>query len=1826
MINYDLIYEVIGEIIDWMDYHRKSIIIVLFIVCFSFICIGVLYLCICRNTSADIQQAPLVNIPIPTFVYNSMKQTDLKDMAWVNEYDKEGYISKTIAPGKNITTYHREMDKDRIFLKRLIREHNDGSKAVWDFNEDGLVKVMSDSMGLVSYEYDDSRRIELIQRNGAPCVAYEYDIQNRIRYLRVGDFYEINYVYDFLDRLEIIKTPIGEIKYEYLTGQGLLIRKLPNNIKTVWKYEPNGLLRQITHVSAQNIILVEYIYEYRADGLIEAIHERSVHGEHVQSFEYDTVGRLIRMTDSSGKKYEYEYDQLGNRLKVTVNGKITQSCSYDWFGRLTTLDGDTCEYDAAGNLTSVTVNETSLKYSYNQDNQLAEVFGGKAIYQYDGNGQLITRKTGDSEYEYIPNPLSDYWQPLVIKEKDKIKTLIVWEGTTPLIMIRDGKPEYLLQDHLGSVRLMADKNGRILQQFNYEPFGNILAPPESEEFAPRFAGLFWDPQAKAYLTMARAYNTAIGRWLQVEPLISVPDGVQKELPLYAYCSNDPVNFKDKNGAGREKFDREWIWWSTFLESLFTFGGTREKIDYWNNAHFRDDIVKETIELTLKVTSNDIVDAAGLAQVWRKSPEIYAQRFPDAHIPTSQEWQAIDDFLFAWSTHTAARQGLDITRPGYSLDILSERTTASIIHYGGIIGWLGAHQIGELIPGAMQRVSRKSFNWMLLGDLYGHKNIDPQSIHFPPPEVLHGYSISPLQEFKHRIDGVIRAIDDLICPPAYGDEILPTGHLGYNGFDVQSGILMSTTGPGKRGGRGGGITRPPSWPRPPGPQGRPPLGPQPPPGGKPPRGTPGLGSGNSSLSPSNVGGVYLSGAGNSLDGLGLLAGIRLDSNNNLVLVSQDNEEINLPPLRLDDVVTVFRSVYIYGEGPTVTIDPNSENPEVLPMIILHSKATEDTYVGWVLYQADRLMKGYTLGKDNLTKEPVNSIVDGYSKVLDTIYFGGKDPEKMFAGGHWERFWIVPAESRCFVTSRRELSLFDVPLKVKTQSMKWEKGELVDDPEGKSSPGATAFTEWFTTHYNHITEEQFLTPPKESGVDTPVPVFTELRRIALITAIAENLRNQGIPMPFWMRDYHVQSVPFEKYTPSLKETRSNQKVNASVFGGVQLSAADRDVKLITIGTNIAGLEKSDQDVVREKLALVDSLEKALRREDDPINPLEPRKISCEGKRYTTVALPGAQTQALMPCRVQKADLTVLVDGGYSIQLVRSYNSFFDPSGELGKGWALDLPKLQEIRVPVERDKKEVKYQPVYELITPLNSMYARFSRIEKVPAFGDQCTLLVPDKDGEFFGLTDDQPKFLTAPTRKLLRKDGSVWHFTRAGGLVATEQNGFLTVYERDKNGRITRIVGMLGGKAVAFISLQYDSANRIILAEGKNAKTNEVIRYEYNDGDRLAGVESESGRLGYRYEGSLMTAETLQPTTSETVKKSEITLGQYQYNPSGQLLSKTDHNNVKTVFCVTSTATDNTLTVTQPQDGTSKTTSIRYDTSYRPAKADYADGTKISWSYPDNGNSIMEITDADGKTGTITESPKDHLRTLELDTGYKVVQKYDKEGRLISLSENGTEVLTQKWYPHGRLDNVSDGTCTTHYEYDSDNLTSCVLFAPPNEQGEFKHWQKIKLDAAGRHIEISDYRKMHILADYDEAGELTSVVRQQDGKNYGFQIQKNSSGQPEEIQSSWGTQHFAYDDAGLVTKWEIEKGPTTASVEWESGLVQKLTQFDGGEYYISYYDKGEQNNLLKEVITPDHLAVGYQYNESNQLSQVTVGQTYNLTLNYDNKGRLIEWRYVPTEK
>lgn len=1798
-------------------------------------------------------------------------RTKTHSFSWQFSYDDNNRLTKATDPAGRDTRMRYEPDTAKR-LRKVLRAQTEGPTVSREFDEQGRLERMTDGAGEVSYGYDELGRINRVQRQGTPATAYAYDTRDRVTRLEVGDFYRIDYVYDFLGRLESMKTPAGMIRYEHLTDQGKVVRTLPNGVKTIWEYEPNGRLQQITHTNGRNVILAEYTYQYRADGLIEAVRERSGTGEFKRSYEYDVVGRLIKASGPHGQQQSYDYDPVGNRVTAAASGQPPETYAYDWVGRLTAVNGKPAEHDGAGNLTSMQLAGTTLKYRHTQDGQLAEVLGGKAAYRYDGDGNLIARKAGALETTFIPDSLASTWRPLAMGGEGARRTLLIWEGATPTVRIRDGKPEYLLQDHLGSVRLVVDAQGQIINQSDYDPFGTSVDRAAATELSPGFAGLFWDPVASVYLTRARAYSPGLGRFLQIDPALRAPFGSPKHLSLYAYCGGDPVNAIDIDGAAPVSVDSRKVWWDTFWNEsrqnvLDTLDPTRAKeaLAMYSAEHLAN-ARGSGVAAGLTATALDIIGGyipgKPASENQAKAQLAWSLAFTGGGLIFAKAAEAIDALSFgqtAGSLMINARDGdlkgalLDLTSmgfhlgnrrlaqlfpPGYQHELpfttaaankekwfrtLQHVEPASALFSWGQIADSQRDTLGSLFTFGMGQFLNfvgKDSNWIGANRGGGEFSRPWQKDslgRFPLGDTNVGITGKAGQADKNlRWDQAAKwhdTQDYVNWHAAKGTEVkVPWGNGQFKYFTsrgkessdhdrevVQFAMGWRSDYP---------ITDSPRTSQPvdlavlrqkyP------------------------VATDPSHMAPTNVGGVYLSGAGQSLAGIGLLDGIARDRNGNLVLLGKDGVAIKLPPLRLDDIVTIFRSVYLYGEGPTVTIDPKPGNPSGPEMIIQHGKATENTYVGWVLYQADRLMKGYTLGEDNITKQKVVSAITDYDKVSDTIFFGGEDQEQMRKGGHWERFWIVPAEAWRVVGAKSELTLLDVPLKVRTQTMKWQNGKLVDDPDATSSPGALAFTEWFKKNYDIVAGEHFLAPPSESGITVPVPVFTELRRFALLTAIAEKLRDQGVPLPFWMREYEVRPVPFEKVTPSHTVTRKNKSgLVARVFGGVRLSPADEDVRNFTSPADLSGLPKADVDRVRAKLNLAGALENVVGTLAVPVEPLHVRTFTNQSTSYQTVSIPGAETKAFAPNRLDVVDLAAPVEGGEPIRLVRSYNSFFNPAGPWGKGWALDLPRLNPIQVPVHRTDKRVDYQIAYELITPLNSLYARFLRVDTVPALNGS-RLQVPDQIGEFFGIADDRPTFLSGPVLKLIRKDGGVWYFSKSGALVATEQHGVRVVYERAENGRLTRVVGLRGREAVAFIELRYNGAGQIESAKAKGGKRELAVQYEYDASGLLSGVVSDSGRLGYRYQDSFITEVTQRARGGDSKQTKDTIQRRFEYGPHGTLTTEVGPDGARTEYRVTSDSASRSVVATYG-DKTSLSDFRRYDLASRPVEARHSDGTKVSWSYPQAGGMVMDLTQYDGRKVRLTESADQRSRTVELGPTRKLVNRYDAAGRLTSMDENGQCLLRQEWSSDGRLLVAASETSAANLEYDRDGLVSKVIVAPPRERGTFKVWQATRLDSAGRAVEVTDYRGLQALMDYTDTGELRSTVIKREGKSYSLQIVRDDAGRIRDVKSSSGTLQYSYDPDGLPAKLEVEVAGRNSVLEWKSGLLQKVRQFDGGQFAVAYYEDGKRAGLPREIVTPNRLALAYEYNASNQVSQVVVGSMYRLLLDYGANGLLVGWSYLP---
>lgn len=955
-----------------------------------------------------------------------------------------------------------------------------------------------------------------------------------------------------------------------------------------------------------------------------------------------------------------------------------------------------------------------------------------------------------------------------------------------------------------------------------------------------------------------------------------------------------------------------------------------------------------------------------------------------------------------------------------------------------------------------------------------------------------------------------------------------------------------------------------------------------------------------MTPASVGGVYLGGAGKALAGLGPLAGIAYDKDTKrLVLLAKGEGEIDLPTFSVDDLVAVFRSVYRHGSAPLVSIDPDPDDPEGPWMKVRHGDGTKDTRVGWVLFEADRVMKSYRLGCDNVDRRLIASRVDGYQRL-----FGTDAPQR--DGATWNRFWIVPAEVNRRRSKGGELTLLDVPLRVKSQRMELRRGELVpaDDPEPTES--ARAFAEWFTAAYDEIGREALVAPPGASGDDRSVPVLSELQRIALLSAAAEALRDQGVPLPAWIRSHPVTPVTIPEKTPAIVVTGSaaDGRIRCGVseargdmagpgwrsYGGVSLSPEDKVVRTEPSAPAATALAPKVLSAVRAQ----------------PVLTAVP--VESEAKSYEAVALPGHDFRDVGAVFLAETDLVVPVQRDAAISLVRHFHSFFQPVEELGPGWTFDLPRLEQSLRPARREGDAVEYRVGYTLQSPLGTWSADFSEVRFVAEANGE--LMVPRDSGPILGLANGHDERVGQPTHDVLFRDGRLWMFGHDGSLIAQSKGPETVVYRRDRAGRLRRIEGWYGQHLRADIKLDYDGEGRLVKATGSNQAE---VSYNYDGTGLLSQVIGAGEQADYRYRNGLVVAIA---RNGEDVRR-------FEYDPRGRLSSQWDRGADAPTRYEIATGPTGTIVARQDEGAGGVTETAEYDLEMRPLRWSSADGSEIAWMYRDDAiQTRVRTIDGDEHVVTVRNDGAD--ADWLLPDGGRFQMAYDPAGRLIAVRRDDRTILSQEWAPDGRLVSLEDETTVIRPQYAADGVVESLIVASPGAGQRLDRWLEVKIDPLGRPAEVSDHTGGNVRIGYDKTG-ATAVVASQ---GQGFEVARDDAGRVQSVRTSWGYQERYTYEKGEIEPKSIEVGASgaTAEIEFDRGLPARIREFDGGVWQLTYSNDAEHGDVLAQVDTPAGLTLTYGYRDDGRLNEVTVGDRYRQELVHDAAGRLTRFAVSPPRR
>ena len=295
------------------------------------------------------------------------------------------------------------------------------------------------------------------------------------------------------------------------------------------------------------------------------------------AYSYDSVGNLESRSDNIQGLYEsFGYDDL-NRL-TSVSGPESKTYAYDSIGNITfksdvgdytySQDGvrphavlatsgvrnNNYTYDANGNMTSG-AGRTLVYTSFNKPSQITAADGTVTNLAYSPDHNRIIKTVDAKTVTYV----SKIFERTTSSSGTEYQQYIMVSGKAIAIRkVKDGAllhDLYLHRDHLGSVDVITDETGAIVERLSFDAFGAKRLPtnwmsgsitPTLDNLRIGYTGHESDDESGLINMGARMYDPILGRFLSPDSTVAYPYSTQG-FNRYSYTDNNPLSRIDPTG-------------------------------------------------------------------------------------------------------------------------------------------------------------------------------------------------------------------------------------------------------------------------------------------------------------------------------------------------------------------------------------------------------------------------------------------------------------------------------------------------------------------------------------------------------------------------------------------------------------------------------------------------------------------------------------------------------------------------------------------------------------------------------------------------------------------------------------------------------------------------------------------------------------------------------------------------------------------------------------------------------------------------------------------------------------------------------------------------------------------------------------------------------------------------------------------------------------------------------------------------------------------------------------------------------------------------------
>ncbi|NJK32037.1 MAG: hypothetical protein HC927_06225 [Deltaproteobacteria bacterium] len=512
------------------------------------------------------------------------------------EYDRLGRVVLADDPSRGLRVY--EYNAFGELLAEL-----DANEQLIEFEYDDLGRLISstDDEGETTWTWDTKKIGELTSTESSSGVAtsYEYDAftrRTKIAQTIDGETLAMRLVYGDFDRITGVIYPgnpltgpialrnlygadgslieVREAKantllwqLEQLDAAGNLEReRFGNELITDRQWDPlTGRLVHLRTTGAQASPLQDLRYTWNPVGTLAEREDLRLHQR--EQLGYDHLHRLTDVVIDVGPKHherQFAYDSLGNLIHASDIGDY----DYDHRGRLRFADATQHVWDDNGNLIYRKGPQGTHRFEWTSADKLRRLIPADAEpteYRYDAEDRRAQRIDHERALETVY--LHGFYERdretkddgihethrYTVYGRERAIAEIVAELSPDEIGAKQTR--YLHDDHLGSVDVVTDEQGEVLQRLSYDAWGKPRDPNDwsaHDDFVPEllvnrgYTGHEGRDDAGLVNMGGRLYDPRLGRMINADPFM-VDSLSTQGWNRYAYVLNNPLALTDPSG-------------------------------------------------------------------------------------------------------------------------------------------------------------------------------------------------------------------------------------------------------------------------------------------------------------------------------------------------------------------------------------------------------------------------------------------------------------------------------------------------------------------------------------------------------------------------------------------------------------------------------------------------------------------------------------------------------------------------------------------------------------------------------------------------------------------------------------------------------------------------------------------------------------------------------------------------------------------------------------------------------------------------------------------------------------------------------------------------------------------------------------------------------------------------------------------------------------------------------------------------------------------------------------------------------------------------------